>query len=61
MGEVGALVQWLNLPGWKIGDHGLEPHSGLQVSKKQKFLQYCGEPPWPGGSVFDLRPPGLEF
>ena len=24
-------------------------------------IQYCGEPPWPRGSVFDLKPPGLEF
>ena len=23
--------------------------------------QYCGEPPWPKGSVLGLRPPGLEF
>ena len=23
--------------------------------------QYCGEPPWPRGSVLDLRPPGFEF
>ena len=30
-----ALVQWLNLPSWKVGDRGLEPHSGLQVSKQQ--------------------------
>ena len=30
-----AMVQWLNLPAWKVGDHGFEPHSGLQVSKKQ--------------------------
>ena len=22
--------------------------------------QYCGEPPWPKGSVLGLRPPGLE-
>ena len=22
---------------------------------------YCGEPPWPRGSVLGLRPPGLEF
>ena len=22
--------------------------------------QYCGEPPWPRGSVLSLRPPGLE-
>ena len=30
----GALVQWLKLPVWKVGDRGFEPHSGLQVSKK---------------------------
>ena len=23
--------------------------------------QYCGEPPWPRGSVLGLRPSGLEF
>ena len=23
--------------------------------------QYCGEPPWPRGSVLGLRPPGLGF
>ena len=26
------VVQWLKLPAWKVGDHGVEPHSGLQVS-----------------------------
>ena len=26
---VEALVQWLNLPAWKVGDRGFEPHSGL--------------------------------
>ena len=31
----GALVQWLKLPAWKVGDGGFEPHSGLQVLKKQ--------------------------
>ena len=31
----GALVQWLKLPAWKVGDRGFEPHSGFQVSKKQ--------------------------
>ena len=25
----------LKLPAWKVGDHGFEPHSGIQVSKKQ--------------------------
>ena len=24
-------------------------------------IQYCGEPPWPRGSVLSLRPPGLAF
>ena len=28
----GALVQWLKLPAWKVGDRGFEPYSGLQVS-----------------------------
>ena len=34
---MGALVQWLKLPAWKVGDCGFEPHSGLQVSKKQNI------------------------
>ena len=33
----GALVQWLKLLAWKVGDRGFEPHSGLQVSKKQNI------------------------
>ena len=33
---IGAL-QWLKLPAWKVRDRKLEPHSGLQLSKKQKF------------------------
>ena len=64
----GALVQWLQLPAWKVGDRGFEPRSVMQVSKKQRFLpqslvkiQYCGESPWPRGTVLDLRLPGLEF
>ena len=28
-------MQWLKLPAWKVGNRGFEPHSGLQVSKKQ--------------------------
>ena len=28
-------MQSLKLPAWKVGVRGLEPHSGLQVSKKQ--------------------------
>ena len=31
----GVLVQWLKLPAWKVEDRGLEPHSNLQISKKQ--------------------------
>ena len=49
-------------------DCGLESHSGLQVSKNEMLLprslvkiQYCGELPWPRGSVLGLRPPGLKF
>ena len=28
-------MQRFNLPAWKVGDRGFEPHSGFQVSKKQ--------------------------
>ena len=31
----GALMQWLKLTAWKVRDRGFEPHSVLQVSKKQ--------------------------
>ena len=61
-GGRGALVQWLKLPVWKVGDHGFEPRSVIQVSKKQNIssrsllkIHYCGELPWPRGSVFCLR------
>ena len=30
-----ALVQWLKLPAWKLGDRGFKPHSCIQVIKKQ--------------------------
>ena len=33
--RVGALVHWLRVPAWKVGDRGFEPRSGIQVSKKQ--------------------------
>ena len=49
-------------------DRGFVHRSGIQISKKKVFLprslvkiQYCGESPWPTGSVFDLTSPGLEF
>ena len=39
---------------------------GLKETKKVSSpstceSKYCGEPPWPRGSVLGLRPPGLEF
>ena len=42
---------------------------GLSGLKKTKNVSspslcespYCGEPPWPRGSMLGLRPPGLEF
>ena len=33
--KAGVLVQWLKLSAWKVGNRGLEPRSGIQVSKKQ--------------------------
>ena len=51
----------------RLESRGFEPHSGLQILKKQKFLprslvkiQYCGEAPWPRGSVLGLLPPGIK-
>ena len=45
-----ALVQWLKMFAWKVGYHGFEPHSGLQVSKEQNVsspltCKDCVEPP----------------
>ena len=31
----GDLVQWLNVPAWKIRDRGFALRSGLQFSKEQ--------------------------
>ena len=33
-----CMVQWLKLPAWKVADGGVEPHSGLLVSKKQNVF-----------------------
>ena len=49
----GALVQWLKLPAWKVGDRRFELRSGNKVSRKQNVSslltheknQYCGKPP----------------
>ena len=35
MYRAGALMQWVKLPAWEVGDRGFEPHCGLQVLKKQ--------------------------
>ena len=65
--EAGALVQWLKLPAWKVGDRGFEPHSHIKVSKERNVscrlvvkIKYCGEPLWPRGSMLGLRLPLLE-
>ena len=33
--SAGALVQWLKLPAWNVGDRGFDPRSGIQVSNEQ--------------------------
>ena len=45
--EDGALVQWLKLPAWKVGDRGIESHSDLQISKKQNVSSPLRRFPWP--------------
>ena len=30
----GGLVQWVNVPAWKVEYRRFEPRSGIQVSKK---------------------------
>ena len=65
-----ALVQWLKLPAWKVGESRVRtpPWPPTKFQRNEMFLprslvmiQYCEEPPWPRGSVLGLRPPGLEF
>ena len=66
--RAGALVQWLKLPAWKNGIAGSSPTLAVRFQRNKMFLprwlvkiQYCGEPPWPRGSLLGLRPPGLKF
>ena len=47
---------------------GSTPALAFKFQRNKMFLpcslikiRYCGEPPWPRGSVLGLRPPGLEF
>ena len=52
------------LPAWKVGDRGLVPRTGVQVSKQTNIsspLTRKDSVLWPRGSVLDLRPSGLEF
>ena len=58
----GALVQWLKLPAWKVGDREFEPRSAFKLQRNKMFfpralveIQYCGEPPWPSGSMLGLE------
>ena len=32
------MLQWLELPAWKVRDRGFGHRSGMQISKKQKCL-----------------------
>ena len=43
-----------------LGLGGLEETKNVS-SPSTCESQYCGEPPWPRGSVLGLRPPRLEF
>ena len=70
MSGAGALVQWLKLPAWKVGHRGctVSPVQQFKFQRNKMFLpcslvksKYCGEHPWPRGSVLGPRPPGLEF
>ena len=38
--RAGALVQWLKLLSWKVGDRGSEPHSGFQILEKQNVSSH---------------------
>ena len=40
---------------------GLKENKNVSSPSTRKTPQYCGEPPWPRGSVLGLRPPGFEF
>ena len=52
----------VKLPAWKVGDRGIVPRSGIQVSKKQNVkIQYCGGTSLPRGSVLGFSSSGLEF
>ena len=47
-----ALVQWLKVHAWKVGDRGIEPTLAFKCPRNKMFLprslvkiHYCAEPP----------------
>ena len=41
--RAGALVQWLRLPDWEVGDRGFELHSDkMFLPRSLVEIQYCG-------------------
>ena len=54
---------------WHFNQHSEQPQIRSDHRRSVPLIQeydtpvdlYCGEPPWPRGSVLGLRPPGLEF
>ena len=46
----GALVQWLKLPAWKVGNRGFEPHSGSNEQNVSSPLSRKDSTLW-GASV----------
>ena len=51
----------MNWPGGGGMNQTSTPATDSPSSKSTCESQYCGEPPWPRGSVLGLRPPGLQF
>ena len=63
-----CVVQWLKLPALKSEITSSNPTLASKFQRNKMFLprsliniQYCGELPWPRGSIIGFRPPGLEF
>ena len=48
-------------PGFGSRSRWFERNKNVSSPSTCKKTQYCGEPPWPRGSVLGLRPPRLEF
>ena len=70
IGPASTLVQWLNLHAWlgKSDIASSSPGMAFTFQRNKMFLscslvkiEYCGELPWPRGSVLGLRLSGPEF